>query len=615
MINFKKPTKLWTTILIGIIAMVLFWGLFMSGYGFFVVKRYIFKEARQTLEQNLNTVRNVYKERMNQMRIAFNIVNPDSDLNAVKNELSLDYFGVVNAAQQATSSSEVVQEAFLTGQPVVASRIMRKEELERIRPEMIIPMASALAAGPAEQTQLQDALSMEFARPILGADGRVEKVLYGGEIVNNNFDFIDHIVNVVFEPKTYDGKPYGIITIFQNDVRIATNVLDKSGERAVGTKISEDIYNKIVEQRGSWLGRVFVVTDWYIAACEPILNVRGEIIGGLYVGILEKPFQLLGEKLFLGLLMIILMGVIPTLIFAYFLANSLVRQLTQMVRTTVKIAQGELESKIDTTGLSVHEMKELGESINYMSEKLVEREERLEETHTRLEVMNKRYLDLIGFVSHELKGILSSIVLNTYLLQKKILGDINPKQESVLKSMGRNLDYLTVTVKNFLNLSRIEKDELKVDKQEIFLKEHLLDPAIESFQQQAEEKNIVISNTVDARLSVRVDSGLMQIVVNNLLSNAVKYGLEGGKIRITAKNQEDMLEVEVYNDGEPIASIDMNKLFKKFSRVLYRGQEGVKGTGIGLFISKEIIERHGGHIWVEPALKGNSFKFRIPRSN
>jgi len=170
-------------------------------------------------------------------------------------------------------------------------------------------------------------------------------------------------------------------------------------------------------------------------------------------------------------------------------------------------------------------------------------------------------------------------------------------------------------VKNFLNLSRIEKDELKVDKQEIFLKEHLLDPAIESFQQQAEEKNIMISNTVDARLSVRVDSGLMQIVVNNLLSNAVKYGLEGGKIRITAKNQEDMLEVEVYNDGEPIASIDMDKLFKKFSRVLYRGQESVKGTGIGLFISKEIIERHGGHIWVEPALKGNSFKFQIPRSN
>ncbi|HSA31597.1 MAG TPA: cache domain-containing protein [Candidatus Omnitrophota bacterium] len=587
----------------------------MSGYGFFVVKRYIFKEARQTLEQNLNTVRNVYKERMNQMRIAFNIVNPDSDLNAVKNELSLDYFGVVNAAQQATSSSEVVQEAFLTGQPVVASRIMRKEELERIRPGMIVPMASALIASPAEQAQLQDALSMEFARPILGPDGRVEKVLYGGEIVNNNFNFIDHIVNVVFEPKAYDGKPYGIITIFQNDVRIATNVLDKGGERAVGTKISKDVYNKIVEQRGSWLGRTFVVTDWYIAACEPILNVRGEIIGGLYVGILEKPFQLLGEKLFLGLLMIIMMGVIPTLIFAYFLANSLVRQLTQMVRTTVKIAQGELESKIDTTGLSVHEMKELGESINYMSEKLVEREESLEETHKRLEVMNKRYLDLIGFVAHELKGILSSIVLNTYLLQKKILGDINPKQESVLKSMGRNLDYLTVTVKNFLNLSRIEKDELKVDKQEIFLKEHLLDPAIESFQQQAEEKNIMISNTVDARLSVRVDSGLMQIVVNNLLSNAVKYGLEGGKIRITAKNQEDMLEVEVYNDGEPIASIDMDKLFKKFSRVLYRGQESVKGTGIGLFISKEIIERHGGHIWVEPALKGNSFKFQIPRSN
>jgi len=456
---------------------------------------------------------------------------------------------------------------------------------------------------------------MEFARPILRPDGRVEKVLYGGQIINNNFNFVDHIVNMVFEQKMYEGKPYGTVTIFQDDVRIATNVLDQDGNRAIGTRISEEVYKKVVEKGGTWLDRAFVVTDWYITAYEPIRNIRGEIIGSLYVGILEEPFQMIGDKLFFGLLMIILMGAIPTLFFAYFLANSMIRPLTQMVDRTVKIAHGELESKIDTTGSTVYEMQELGDSINYMSEKLLEREKSLEETHKRLAVMNKRYLDLIGFVSHELKGILSSIVLNTYLLRKKILGEINDKQENVLKSMARNLDYLTVTVKNFLNLSRIEKDELKVDKQEILLKEHLLDPAIESFQQQADEKNIVISNKVDPRLNVVVDPGLMQIVVNNLLSNAVKYGLDGGKIRISAKNQEDMLEVEIYNDGEPIASIDMGKLFKKFSRILYRGQESVKGTGIGLFISKEIIERHGGKIWVEPALKGNSFKFQIPKSN
>jgi len=230
-------------------------------------------------------------------------------------------------------------------------------------------------------------------------------------------------------------------------------------------------------------------------------------------------------------------------------------------------------------------------------------------------VMNKRYLDLIGFVSHELKGLLSSIVLNTYLLRKGILGEINEKQKNVLRSMARNLDYLTVTVKNFLNLSRIEKDELKIDKKELLLKEHVFDPAIESFYQQAEEKGIRIINELDAGRMIVADPGLMQIVVNNLLSNAIKYGRAQGEIRISAKEADDMIEIEVYNDGEPIAVIDIPKLFKKFSRIVYRGMETVKGTGIGLFITKEIIEKHGGKIWAEPALTGNAFKFRIGKTD
>jgi signal transduction histidine kinase len=162
-----------------------------------------------------------------------------------------------------------------------------------------------------------------------------------------------------------------------------------------------------------------------------------------------------------------------------------------------------------------------------------------------------------------------------------------------------------------LNLSRIEKDELRIEKQEMLLKEHIFDPAIDSFKQQAEEKNIEVVNQLKADQKVLADPGLMQIVVNNLLSNAVKYGMPKGKIRISAKDLGEVFEVEVYNDGEPIASIDLHKLFKKFSRIIYRGMETVKGTGIGLFISKEIVEKHGGRIWVEPALKGNAFKFQI----
>lgn len=226
---------------------------------------------------------------------------------------------------------------------------------------------------------------------------------------------------------------------------------------------------------------------------------------------------------------------------------------------------------------------------------------------------NKRYLDLIGFVSHELKGILSSIILNTYNLQNEIAGPLNPVQKKTLASISRNLDYLSNTVKNFLSLSRIEKGQMELNKTSIEVKSEVLEPSLEAFAQWISEKKIKVNNKINQELAVNADLGLIQIVINNLVSNAIKYGLEGGNIIIDKKFSGSSVEIEIYNDAKPIEGVDLEKLFKKFSRLLYRGTERIKGTGIGLFISKEIVEAHGGQIWVEPREDGNSFKFTLER--
>jgi len=225
--------------------------------------------------------------------------------------------------------------------------------------------------------------------------------------------------------------------------------------------------------------------------------------------------------------------------------------------------------------------------------------------------MNTSYLDLIGFVSHELKGILSSVILNSYNIYNKLLGPVNEAQEKTLKSMLKNLDYLGATVKNFLNLSRIEKAELVINKSEIFFYESVLDICIESFAQLAKEKNMAIICQINDKLKVFADVNLLQIVVNNLLGNAIKYGKENGQIIISSEKKGDLVTISVYNDGRPIAKIDVDKLFKKFSRLKYAGMEKIKGTGVGLFITKEIVEKHGGRIWVEPQPQGNTFKFTL----
>jgi signal transduction histidine kinase len=106
----------------------------------------------------------------------------------------------------------------------------------------------------------------------------------------------------------------------------------------------------------------------------------------------------------------------------------------------------------------------------------------------------------------------------------------------------------------------------------------------------------------------------MQIVANNLVSNAIKYSPDAGQIRITARQIDGLVEVDVYNDSTPMSDQQRAKLFQKFSRLDNPETKKVKGTGLGLYITKQIIERHGGGITVEPREHGNSFVFRIERN-
>jgi signal transduction histidine kinase len=120
-----------------------------------------------------------------------------------------------------------------------------------------------------------------------------------------------------------------------------------------------------------------------------------------------------------------------------------------------------------------------------------------------------------------------------------------------------------------------------------------------------------IVNAVPAEIMLSVDPDFLQIVANNLVGNAVKYGSQGGVVRISALETGAKAQVEVYNDGVPLTSSERDLLFKKFSRVKNDVTRTIQGTGLGLFVSREIIEKHGGRIWVESREKGNAFIFQL----
>lgn len=298
-------------------------------------------------------------------------------------------------------------------------------------------------------------------------------------------------------------------------------------------------------------------------------------------------------------------------ILAFLFNFAVKRPLKELSVLLEDVEAGNFEKRFNCRAFFL-ELNRLGDSANKLAESLSQKEIKAASPSQEILASNKRYLDLIGFVSHELKGILSSIILNTYNLYNEILGPVNPVQKKTLASISRNLDYLTNTVKNFLSLSRIEKGEMELNKTDIEFVSEVVLPCLEAFSQWVDEKNIQVSNLIDKDLVVNVDLGQIQIVINNLISNAIKYAVEKGSIILTKKNTNSFIEIEVYNDSKPIEEVDLDKLFKKFSRLLYRGTERIKGTGIGLFIAKEIVEAHGGKIWAEPKEKGNSFKFTLP---
>jgi signal transduction histidine kinase len=229
-------------------------------------------------------------------------------------------------------------------------------------------------------------------------------------------------------------------------------------------------------------------------------------------------------------------------------------------------------------------------------------------------LFRSNYIDLIGFVAHELKGILASAVLNAYAVRDGYLGLVNFKQRKAMDSVARNLDYLDATVKKFLNLGRIERGELAVNKTKLNLKKEVFDTSITSLAATAVKKGLRITNEIDAELVVQADSDLMQIVANNLVSNAIKYSPDAGNVRITARLSDGLVEVEVYNDSTPMTEEQRGRLFQKFSRLDNPETKKVKGTGLGLYITKQIIERHGGRISVQAREHGNSFVFQIERN-
>ncbi|MEW5759037.1 MAG: cache domain-containing protein [Candidatus Omnitrophota bacterium] len=602
-----KMVSLRTRIILSFSLVILALGLFIALHRIYVIKNNIFNRAQKEVINDLKIARFIYQGEIELIEKVFSVIDSKIEFNKLKENLNLDY--IYFTTSQDNIESEIVKKVFITKRGAGATRIIKAEELKKMNPLLYkknkIQVRNTNKARPTSKKNIDSVLAIEYAMPLSNG------VLYGGKIINNDFSLVDKIHNFIFENKLYDAKPIGTVTVFQDDVRVSTNVLDNSAKRAVGTRVSDTVYKKVVEEGKVWTDRAFVVTDWYLSAYEPIRDINGKIIGILYVGLLEKPFVDLERSVLFTLFMIVGLAIFLAVILSVVLSRSIVKPVVDMLKATRILSGGNLDYKI-ITETSIRELNELAYSFNDMAEKLSEREKSLEISNKKLAELNKSYLDLISFVAHELKGILSAAILNAYSLRDGFLGLINFKQRKAMDSVTRNLDYLDTTVKHFLNLSRIEKGELEIRKTNCLIKEDIFDPSVEAFLKLATEKNIQIINNIWPNLKIKADINLLLIVANNLISNALKYGKRDGQVVLNSRVLDKNLEIEVYNDGSPINQEDKQKIFKRFSRLNLTEAKNERGTGLGLFIVKEIIQKHFGNIELIVRQFGNSFIFLLP---
>lgn len=185
----------------------------------------------------------------------------------------------------------------IAGTAIVSKEDLLKEGTDLAERAHIkfIPTRKATQSAKTEETS---GMMIKAAAPVFGYDGTLIGVLYGGKLLNRNYEIVDKVKDIVYEGVKYKGKDTGTATIFQRDLRISTNVKAEDGSRAIGTRVSQEVYERVLEKGLPWVDRAFVVTDWYKTAYEPIRDINGQIVGILYVGILEQPFIDTARRIF-----------------------------------------------------------------------------------------------------------------------------------------------------------------------------------------------------------------------------------------------------------------------------------------------------------------------------
>jgi signal transduction histidine kinase len=237
----------------------------------------------------------------------------------------------------------------------------------------------------------------------------------------------------------------------------------------------------------------------------------------------------------------------------------------------------------------------------------------LDEKTRQLEVASQHKSEFLANMSHELRTPLNAVIGFSDVLLERMFGELNERQDEYLHDIRNSGQHLLELINEILDLSKVEAGRMELELGPVSLPDMLRD-ALAMVRERAERHRLSLELEIDDGVpAVLADELKLKQVVLNLLTNAVKFTADGGAIAMSAQLVGDEVRVTVRDTGIGIPEQDQDRIFEAFQRGDRRSHTSTEGTGLGLTLSKRIVELHGGRVWLTSRVgAGSTFGFAIP---
>ena len=518
------------------------------------------------------------------------------------------------------------------GEPSVGIEVYSARDLKREAPALadsvrlrLLPTPMAVPTGREFETR---AMMIRTVYPVRDVHDNVRAVLDGGVLLNGNFALVDSMRDLVYGPGSLPPDSIGTVTIFLDDVRISTNVPLGPEERALGTRVSQEVREHVLGAGNRWIDRAFVVNDWYVSAYEPILDVFGRRIGMLYSGFLEGPFR---SELRGALMTLLLLFAGVTLIsaaVAVALAKSIFKPLEVMSGVVRATREGrhrrigavasrdeigelarEFDGMLDLLQQRNRQIREAAESleikVDERTAELKRRNRELERTiqvlrETRRQLVSSEKLAALGELTagmaHEINNPMAVILGNLDVL----IQELGTRTEPVRNEIDLIIEQV-YRVKGIIDrlLEYARPSDYAGYLDDVDVNEVIAD-TLKLVAHPIRHASVEVELSLKASRLVRLHRQDLQQVLVNLLVNAVHAMEPGpGKIWVTSRDwRGDGIRISVRDSGPGIEQALQDLIFNPF----FSTKEVGEGTGLGLSISHGLIRRYGGNITLDSSV-------------